>query len=147
MNKIYIAIMMTLLLLCGCTQNNGDIGPIYGSWALIGITEDGTAIAMEDETVFSFQNEIVQVIRLAEPPYSSEYKYGNFSVTDKVLTLKFQAHPTASGSYMYMTPTWLHFPEDGKPILFDIRKLEGGSMILDLSNDGKKYSYTLKRTW
>lgn len=147
MNKIYIAIVMSFLFLCGCTQNNGNIGPIYGSWSLVGISEVGVPLDLEGETVFSFQNEIVQVVRLAESPYIGEYRYGNFSISDDVLTLRFQSHPTQSGSYMYMTPTWLHFPEDGKPIPLDIRKLGSGSMILDLSNDGKKYTYTFKRTW
>ena len=140
---------MALLLpiLAGCTQYNGYIGPIFGSWSLVGIAEDGDQLELTDETVFSFQNEIVQVVRLDDPPFEITVRYGNFTITESVLTMKFQNLPTLTGSHMYMTPYWLHFPPDGKPIEFEIRKLTGSEMCLVLDNDGILYEYSFKKTW
>ncbi|MDE6022048.1 MAG: lipocalin-like domain-containing protein [Muribaculaceae bacterium] len=147
MKKINIALLTFLILLCGCTQNNGHIGPIYGSWALEGISENGNPLVLEEETVFSFQNEIVQVIKLAEPPLPSLYRYGNFSLSDDYITLKFQAKPTENDSHMFLTPSWLHFPENGMPIQMEITKLAGNNMTWELITESGKYTYTLKRTW
>lgn len=147
MKKLHIAFVMLLALLYGCTQNNGHIGPIYGSWALVGISENGTPLVLEDETVFSFQNEIVQVVKLAESPNSSLYRYGNFTISDDYLTLKFQAKPTDKDSHLYLTPSWIYFPQDGLPIKLDIAKLDGKSMIWVLNTESGKYTYTLRKTW
>ncbi len=148
MRKLNLALtMLSLILMCSCTQYNGHIGPIFGSWSLVAITEDGLPIELDDETVFSFQNEVVRVARLVDPPYSTTFRYGNFSLSDDVLTLKFQAKPTPSDSYLYVTPDWLHFPLDGNPIHLEIRKLTGSEMSFTLDNDGKIYGYSFKKTW
>lgn len=138
---------LLIILLGGCTQNDGHIGPIFGSWSLVAMTEDGEPIDPGVETVFSFQNEIVRVVKLVDPPFSTIDRYGNFSIADDVLTLRFQAKPTQSGSYMFVTPDWLHFPKDGNLINFDVRKLEGSRMELSLDIGGKIFGYTFKKTW
>lgn len=140
-------IVLSLTLICGCTQYNGHIGPIFGSWSLVGITEDGQPLELADETVFSFQNEVVRVVKLVDPPYSSMSRYGNFTLSSDVLTLRFQSKPTPSGSNLFVTPDWLHFPQDGSPIIFEIRKLGGSEMVLAFDNDGKSYVYSFKKTW
>lgn len=147
MKKIYVALIATLLLFSGCTHNNGDIGPIFGSWSLVGISENGTPLALDNETVFSFQNEIVQVVKLGQLQERDAYRYGNFSMSDKKLTLKFQSKPTANGSMLYMTPTWLYFPQDGMPIHFDVIKLGGGKMVWNLETESGTYTYTFEKTW
>lgn len=147
MKKTCFCILFMLLMIFGCTQNNGHIGPIFGSWTLVEISDNGSPIDLDDsETVFSFQNQIVEVAHLTEPPYSTAYKYGNFTLSDNILTLKFSAEPTIDGSHQFMTPTWLHFPEDGNPIRFEVRKLDGKEMILDMKAD-KNYTYYFKKTW
>lgn len=148
MKKSYISIIvMTVAILCGCTQNNGHIGPIFGSWALVGIEDAGKQIPLEGETVFSFQNEVLQVMRLESAQYTEVTKYGNFTISDNVLILKFQNHPTESGNYMYMTPDWIHLPLDGNPIKFDVKKLSGSEMILILNSEEKPLTYSFKKTW
>lgn len=151
MKKVYVYryVLPILLMLCGCTQNNGHIGPIFGSWALVAICEDGRDLDLSTETVFSFQNEVVQVLRLnADPPPSVvEMKYGNFSIEEDVLTLKFQVAPTPGGNYMYMTPTWLHFPEHYGQLNFEIEKLDGSAMILRLTSSEKVLVYAFSKTW
>lgn len=148
MKRLYLAIIsLTLTLLCSCTQYNGHIGPIFGSWALVGMTEDTLPIDTAYETVFSFQNKVVRVVRLVNPPFSTGVNYGEFTLTDDVLTLFFQGEPTPSGGEIFMTPDWLHFPQGGVPVCLEVRKLTGSEMILSLDNDGKTYVYKFKKTW
>ena len=144
---IFTITVITLCLLSGCTQNDGHIGPIFGSWSLVGITEDGVPIDTGDETVFSFQNEVVKVVRLVDPPYSTVTKFGNFTLSHDMLTLKFQVGPTPSDSYMYMAPDWLYFPKGETIIHLDINKLNGSEMELTLDNGEKTLGYTFRKTW
>lgn len=145
-SKHIVTLILWILILCGCTQYNGHIGPIFGSWSLVAIKEDGIPLPLEDETVFSFQNELVRVIRLIDPPYKWEQKYGNFSLSEKELTLKFQTKPTSDDNYMYMTPDWLYFPIT-QPIVLEVRKLNGSEMDLCLNSGGKQIEYCFKKTW
>ena len=131
----------------GCTQNNGYIGPVFGSWSLVEISEDGEPLPLNDETVFSFQNEVVRVVRLVNPPYSAVTKFGSFTLSGDVLTLMFQQGPTPSGSYMYMAPDWLHFPKGETVVPLNVRKLNGSEMVLTLDNGGKIFEYSFKKTW
>lgn len=148
MKKICLSTFMVILwTLCGCTQNDGHLGPIFGSWSLVSVTEDGVSIDLEDETVFAFQGEIVKIVRLVNPPYSIVTRYGNFTLSGNMLALKFQAGPTPSGSQMYMAPEWLHLPQDGLPIDFRILRIKGSEMEFELDTDGKNYVYYFSKTW
>lgn len=148
MRKLLIFILIApLFILSGCTQNNGYIGPIFGSWSLLTISEDGVPLPQEYQTIFSFQNEVVQVSWLLDPPYTVQLKYGNFSIDDKILTLKFQNHPTPDDSYMFVTPDWLYFPPDASVIPFEIRKINGSEMIWILTTDNGSLEYRFKKTW
>lgn len=140
-------LLLGVVLVCGCTQNNGYLGPLFGSWSIVEITEDGIPVELGDETIFSFQNEIVRVVRLVDPPYSSVTKFGNFTHTDDKLTLMFQPEPTQSGSYMYMTPDWLYFPKGESKLIFEVRKLTGSKMELSLDSEGRIMIYSFEKTW
>ena len=148
MKKLYISVIAILLaMLTGCTQYNGHIGPIFGSWSLVGMTKNGAPVDLESETVFSFQNELVRVIRLAAPGVEDTTRFGNFTIEGNVLTMRFQSKPSDSGNYSYITPNWLNFPLDGRPMHFDVHKLNGSKMELTLDNDGTFYGYSFKKTW
>ena len=147
MKTFCLTILLTLLMCGGCTQYNGHLGPIFGSWTLTDISEDGTSIKMtEDDVTFSFQNKIVQITRHVDPPYTVEYRYGNFTIEGDIVTMKFQSDDSGH-NIMYIAPEWLYFPTDGKPIRFDISRLDGNAMILKMSNQDKEYTYTFKKTW
>ncbi len=148
MKKIYhLVLLLSIVVLCSCTQYNGHIGPIFGSWALVSITEDGDPLELGDETVISFQNEVVRVVRLVDPPYQVTNRYGNFTLSDNVLTLRFQTEPTASGSPAYMTPDWLYFPVDVALLRFDVRKLTGAEMVCSIDDGNHTMVYSFRKTW
>lgn len=142
-----IIVMSLLMCLCGCTQYNGHIGAIFGSWSLVEITEDGSPLQLDGETVFSFQNELVQVVKTVDFPMSPIYRYGNFEKTDNTLILKFKISATANGNYSYMTPNWMYLPLDEPSIPMKIKELNGGKMVLVLNSDSKILQYTFSRTW
>lgn len=146
MRKALIMMVLALFGMCGCTQYNGHIGPIFGSWSLVEISEDGTPLKMDETTVFRFQNEVVQITKRVEPPMPSVYRYGNFVKTEETLTFKFQTKPTAGDSHMYMTPEWLHFPMDGT-VVMNIQELNGKKMVLLLMSGSTQLKYTFTRTW
>ena len=146
MRNTLIIITIGLLCLCGCTQYNGYIGPIFGSCALVEITEDGVPLEMTDETVMSFQNEVVQIVKRQEPPLKSEFKYGNFVKTNDCLILKFQTTPNQYGNTSYMWPDWMYLPLDEKSLSFHIIQFDGKKMVLDLDKGHSSVIYTFKRT-
>lgn len=147
MKSRLIIIVSALLCLCGCTQYNGYLGPIFGSWSLDEITEDGMALQMAKETVFCFQNQIVEVIKREEPPLASLYRYGNFEKTEDTLILKFQIKPTESGNTSYMTPNWMYLPLDEPTLPMEIKELNGKKMVLRLKTESGTLEYTFSRTW
>ncbi|MDE6378947.1 MAG: lipocalin-like domain-containing protein [Muribaculaceae bacterium] len=147
MKKLLALFFVLTLLAAGCTQNNGHIGPVFGSWALDGITENGDPLELQDETVFSFQNEVVQVIRI-HSSFEIEARYGNFSIEGDIMQFKFLTElPSEGQGVRFLMPSWLYFPEGEMPLRFDVRKLDGSRMILALEHDGKVYVYTFSRTW
>lgn len=149
MKKIYTTLLLLLIMsVCGCTQNDGHIGPIFGSWSLMEISKDGVPLELNKETVFSFQNEVVRISQVSEDPYAGETRYGNFTKSDKVLTLKFLSELTPEGSgYTFLMPNWLYFPEGVTPLDFEIKELNGKRMVLVLDYNGEKLTYKFEKTW
>ena len=140
--------ILILLSACGCTQNNGHLGPLFGSWSLMEISEDGTSLQINDETVFSFQNEVVRVLKVTENPYYGDVRYGNFTITDKTLSLTFMTELASDwDNYRFLMPSWLYFPQGEMPLRFEIRTLKDNCMVLALDNGGKTYVYSFSKTW
>ncbi|MDE5757062.1 MAG: hypothetical protein K2H85_00470, partial [Allobaculum sp.] len=60
MKKVFFAfIVMIATIMGGCTQYNGHIGPIFGSWSLDSIAEGFRTIEIEAEPIYSLLNELV----------------------------------------------------------------------------------------
>lgn len=147
-NAIIAFLAALCISLSACTHNNGNIGPIFGSWALDSITEDGRPypLGKDDATVFAFQDEIVRVTRLTNPPYAKDMKTGNFAIHGDELTLRF-ARNTGPDAGMFLTPYWLPLPDDGEPIHFRIDKLKGGAFVFSYDFNSHRYVFSCSRTW
>lgn len=150
MRRLFPILLLALsLLTMSCSQNNGHIGPIYGAWSLTEMKADGQPLTIEGEgTVFSFQSEVIQ-ITLHQNVHGDYIKiFGNFSLDGTTLTLKFAPGVSGDEGYQYTAPSWLYFPEDGKPIDFHIAELGARQLIIDrTSAEGKKFEYIFKKTW
>ena len=88
--RYMIMAAISLLILTGCTTNNGDIGDILGQWQLTGISSgDGHATADTDTRMYwSFQSTTIKVLTVSERHQTSE-TYGNFRISDETLFLDF----------------------------------------------------------
>jgi len=86
----FMPLFCLMLLLSGCTSNNGDIGPLFGKWKLRSIDYDGVTPPgpYADNIFWNFQNDVVS-IQLVEP-YSEAWSiYGNWHLADDTLSLDF----------------------------------------------------------
>ena len=147
--KTYCLAPLTLYLMltCGCTQHDGHIGALFGSWALTDVTRDGDSAELEYETVFSFQNEIVRIVGYVDQPYYAMTRYGNFTHEGDALILKFASEPTPTNGRGYMAPEWLYFPKDENILHFDVKHLNGSVLELTLVNEGMTTCYSFRKTW
>lgn len=85
-----LAGIAALLLMAGCTSNNGDIGAIFGQWKLTHIETDGMANPMpEPAMTWAFQSSTVRVLQMAGDEHTWSESYGNFRLDDNTLFLDF----------------------------------------------------------
>lgn len=138
---ILFAVLLPLVL-CACTQNNGHIGPLFGSWHLENMTCDGTPLPQPDatDTYWKFQGSVVEVI-LTEGFYDAGFYTGTWTRDASVLSVSF---PPADAP---LTPQWMGFTAQ-TPLRLDIVRLDGSEMILKwISDEGNVYIYNFKKTW
>ncbi len=157
----FVPILFFFILgLAGCRVNNGDIGPLYGTWNIESVTVDG--VEYEDWrtethpwTTVEFQNNICMFKQAFEP---NDYLVrvctwswlNGTSTENSVLVLDFNHSDDANppGTGIYAAPSWL--------LLSDMMKCE---MMVDWSghdrrmkwttvnSEGRKLVYRLRQTW
>lgn len=144
-----VALLLAVLTL-GCTQDNGYIGRIFGSWRLTSMTLDGEPVAAPagSETFWSFQGKIVMVTLQTE---AHEYtkQYGTFERMDgNILRVDFSHHSddVAPGTGGYAAPQWMGFPASG---IFDLREAKNGKsgLVLTWTAPEGVYIYKFTKTW
>lgn len=139
------------MLATSCTHNDGDIGPLFGSWRLESASRDNVAMTLTPGkyTTWSFQNSIV-LVQLIDATHYSESRIGSFSrPADGKLRIDFDnsADGVEAGTGAYAAPTWMGFP--GKGVFdLDIAELNGKKMVLVWNSpDGAIYEYKFSKTW
>ncbi len=139
-----------MLLTCGCTQNNGNIGKLFGSWSLMELTEDGTVLSLPDGAqgaILSFQSNVVRFLLIFNPE-DSRHCLATWSRIDDKLVLDFNNYSddTPSGTGAFAPPYWLHMTELEETLL--ITRLDGGHLDMVLTSpEGKVLVYKYIRTW
>lgn len=126
MKKLIYSPLLLLLLLCmGCTQNNGDIGELYGFWRL---TEEGGSTA-DEEILWAFQNDILE-ITVNGPHQSATKTYGTYTDNGDAMRIDF-THWKEMGDrgYLYQMPAQLGLPEN-EPFVMQVVKRGGDAMTL-----------------
>ncbi len=139
----YILLILIAFVVSGCTHNNGDIGPWFGTWKVVSIAPDQT---YKGNYYWKFQSNVIEMMRNTDDlEYSS--RYGTWEEKDGNLILDFTHHvsgePSGSGAYM-------PFPElhisPGEITTLHIDKLSGSEIVLTYTaDDGVTYTYTLKK--
>lgn len=150
---LFFPIFLLVLIVQSC-QNNGNIGSLFGTWALTDLTINGeTADNFDPErTTWSFQNNIVRIVY--EIDYNSyDNRIGTWEKTSSqgknFLDLNFthSADGIQPGTGIYMAPQWLDFPAN-TIISFQYIKDSSREMILSRTDSqGNVYTYYLKKTW
>lgn len=133
----------------GCTQNDGHIGKLFGSWNVNEITIDGQVVALPegDYSTMSFQSDIV-VVMLADNLHNVRKNLGTWRCFDSVLQFDFTHKGTdvEPGTGPYAAPEWLHFPAGVSE--FVIVELSGRKLeFTRVDKDGREYVYKLNKTW
>ncbi len=140
-----------MLLTAACTQNNGHIGRLFGSWHLETATCNGQAYALPEgtESFWSFQAEIIMVTLEAER-HESIKRYGTFEqLPDNILRIDFthSSDGIPAGTGIYAAPQWMGFPDTG---VFDLNVADtaGNRLVLSYTTPQSDiFTYTFSKTW
>lgn len=149
---IMAVVAMVGILSGGCTRNNGDIGPWFGSWHLMSVKADGVVEAGYTGDIFwAFQNNVVMLTRIhtgndGMHSTGESREHGTWSEDDGVLWLNFTYNDDRdTEGYQYRPFPELHLPY-GEISPLVIVKAPGREMVLNYtSSDGVVYTYTLKK--
>ncbi len=155
--RLILALVVTATL-TGCKVNNGDIGLLYGTWAVTevevdGASYDGWHTDGYTDSFFQFQNNICFVTRTNER-YDAESRAGTWEwVKDNTeIALNFTHHddhfstPTPGG-YMYGAPEWLLLTEPAV-YTFTVTWTDDRHTVWTTVNArGQRLTYHLKQTW
>lgn len=147
-NILLILLPLLAMLSTGCTHNDGDIGPWFGTWQLEEITADGDVETAYNHDIFwQFQNTVF-CMRKVTALHDNLPRWGTWKETgDNVLQLNFTHHDSEyeAGSTKYSP-----FPETHIPVntVTDLNILEMSRSRLVLqyhADDGSVYTYYLKK--
>lgn len=85
---------LLVVLLTGCTQNNGHIGKLFGQWQLESITVEGYTEAPEYDGILymSFQTSVVQLAQMKDH-HELSMVYGNYRYEDNTLFIDLADNP------------------------------------------------------
>ena len=133
MKRIALYIIIFIGLLVSCTQNNGNIGPLFGKWQLREIqTEDN--LTAYDSIFYNFQSNIVQLQHLN--PYHGIISFppltGFFTHTADELVLDIRNCDT------WYIQRYFYLPDT--TVVFNIEELSNKKMNLRL-DDGTVYRF------
>ena len=147
MKKTILTILtiVSVILIAGCTHNNGDIGPWFGQWKVTGIEKNGAIYTeYKGDGIFRFQSEVVAVGKVYPNQGGVSLSTGNWSEVEvstdanstKYLSLEFKENGPIGYRNLYLS----------KNSVLKIVKREGRDKILEYTDDnGDKYTYYLKK--
>ncbi len=151
LRSTYTLLYILLLTVCtACTQNNGYIGSLFGTWALTSMTVNGETpkTFKSDDTFWSFQNTIINVQQVADH-YQYVSHYGTWEESDGQLLLNFTHSDdvNAAGEGPYLAPTWIGFPKNEIVELTYVTKKSRHMELTWTNRDGDVFYYILTKTY
>lgn len=148
MKRTLIYMMAAITLLISSCQNDGHIGPLFGTWRVDSYTRDGVEVTMDYATTFSFQNNIVEVNRLLDNLGDYTRGTGTWSEDGNYLILDFTHYDsdTPAGTGIYSAPSWLGMTSS--EVMKMVRIIDGRNMTWTwTAPDGAVCVYHLHKTW
>lgn len=145
---------LTYMVLCiflaafmaGCTQNNGDIGPWFGTWRLDEILIDGDADEnYRDNIIWKFQSDVISIVEVDDVNHEANPSWGTWLLGDNTITLEFVYSDDIFGnsSDRYTPPAATHIPAGATTMR--VEKLTKGEIILSYQSADCVYTYYLKK--
>lgn len=150
--KIKMMIVSLLVLITSaCVHNNGNIGPLFGTWGLDAMIVDGVPETHPEDanTFIMFQSNVVKIHLIDSRSTFLGYCYGSWERDGDVLELDFthfdNKHEPGTG--VYAAPAWLHFVPKGITTM-RILKLKGGNMEWEQTTpEGEHIKYYFHKTF
>lgn len=142
---IYIFLM---LMLIGCTQNDGIITPMFGYWRLDRITVDGETVATP-ESVWAFQSSIV-CFQMLKPIHEMEEHWALWDRMNGIMSVSFDNYDdsTPAGEWPYNPPRIPGFPKGVAILQLKEITVSKHDMILEhIASDGTCYIYYLSKLY
>lgn len=141
--------VLTILLLAGCTDNNGDIGPLFGTWHLEHISSDkGDYIEPSPTMFWMFQSSVVCFQTLSDFHESYE-DWASWQIEDNKMVINLDNHDDSipPGIFPYEVPDIAGFPKTPCKMYLDILQLDSKYMSLKYFNNELQatYTYELKK--
>ena len=112
---IYLLVAAVAIISGGCTHNDGDIGPLFGSWLVEDITLDGQRTDPgEGHGYVQFQGAVVMCKLIDDRHSLLFYSVGSYVREGDALLLDFthSDNTTAPGEGQYSAPQWLLLTPD-----------------------------------
>ena len=155
--SLYILLCATVVipLLTSCRINNGDIGPLYGAWALTAMEVDGEPYtAWSDdghEWFFQFQNNIVLIMETTPlHDYTEHFGTWEWVKEDTEIALNY-THTSNDynepGTGYYTPPAGLLLTE---PVVYTFNVSwtdERHFVWTTVNTEGQRLTYHLKQTY
>lgn len=147
-HSLKIFVLLLAMLLGACTHNDGDIGPLFGSWSLDEV-EGPLDLPEGKATVMEFQNNLVEFI-LSDGAYIPfQKRFGTWVREGDIMTFDFTHYSDGEkpGHGAFAAPEWLGFPENSIFTVY-IERLDSGhfTFVYTLA-DGQTITYKFLRTW
>lgn len=147
-NLISILLFLTVIISTpGCTQNDGDIGPWFGTWRLEQILVNGTPDSgYNRDILWKFQADVISMVAVNDVTHTVISSWGTWTHTDNTLTLNFTYSDTdnPAGSYKYTPPTATHLPAAISRL--QVVSLSKGEIVLEyVSEQNINYTYKLAK--
>ena len=144
-------LMISVIMLSGCTHPDGDIGEWFGSWHVEEIIINGEL----DETYAQNreENRLQVMVNFQGKIFNMAYIegteiYGSWSYAGEVLTLvaSYNAGSGNGTSLFEPFPTVLHFPADVEQVEITVTYINGKTMQWQLiDQSGRLITYNLKK--
>lgn len=158
MNKYLIKSLISLMaavccLCCGCTRNNGDIGPKFGTWKLTSMTIDGEPAPEYQGNIFwGFQSGSLSFTTVtytngipSDVNTPGHLVFAGWSEADGYLVIN-TAFSDDQGTYRYTPPAVLLLPEQNPAIRLKILSEDSRRMELEYITDaGNRMTYSLRK--
>lgn len=148
MRKLLFIILLTIVT--ACTQNNGFIGPWFGTWKLTEIRIDGVVDPdYQGNIIWKFQSDIIEMVKADDIEHTADSRWGTWVANDDntQITLNYTHKAVVDG----VENTWTYSPlaETHLPrgvLILDAEWGKNPKLLLTyLSEDGHVYTYSFKK--